>query len=218
MCRGSGSRRVCRRRPPCRCRVPSLARGRTALRCPSAWAAPPPRGTSTPPAPPQTIRKASVSSWEHPLVEPVSAWQDARWNARKQAESARLRRAAAGVEKLKNGPSTDSLNLSTLQPFNPSGRCARCAGGEWEGCGREATGTGRKPLRGRERAWRADFLRQLGQLGTTFSRCTGRREGNGWESGWIADGMAGFQGLEKMPRVLRRLGNGLFRSGVDAVR
>ena len=32
-----------------------------------------------------------------------------------------------------------------------------------------ATGKGRKPLCGLERAWRADFLRQLGQL---FQECT----------------------------------------------
>ena len=50
------------------------------------------------------------------------------------------------------------------------------AEGTREDSGKESTGTVRKPLRGQERAWRADFLRQLGQLGTNLSRGSGWRD------------------------------------------
>ncbi len=51
--------------------------------------------------------------------------------------------------------------------------CGRNVGGEREGSYKN----GRKPLRGREGAWSADCLRQLGQLGTTFSRCAAQPGG-----------------------------------------
>ena len=52
--------------------------------------------------------------------------------------------------------------------FQEATKGTKIAGGMREERGREATRTGRKPLRGREGAWRVDGGRQLGEVETTF--------------------------------------------------
>ena len=46
-------------------------------------------------------------------------------------------------------------------------------------------------------------------------RPTGRREENGWKSGWLADGMAVFNDWTKLPRGFQRLENGFREWGQE---